>query len=345
MKQFLEAVLKELRQGHPVVWASILESSGSTPRSSGARMMVRTDGSIVGTIGGGIVEAECQKEGVRALERGTSCIREYDLTNDAAAGLGMICGGRLSVLLDVLLPEGSVLAQCEELLQGLERGGRLMRVTRVNKTSLGESGDVAIRHLVINKSASHADLLPLEVISRGVRTRDPFTVQEGETLFLVEPAASRGMLYIIGAGHVSYFTAKVASMTGFSTVVMDDRDEFANRERFPDVHEVRVLDDFSDCFGRDEMGEDSYIVIVTRGHQADREVLAQALRTPAGYIGMIGSKKKREATYASLLQDGFAQADIDRVYSPIGLSIGADTPEEIAVSIVGELIAVRAGKV
>ncbi len=352
MKQCIEAALKELQQGRPVVWASIMDSSGSTPRSSGARMLIRTDGSIVGTIGGGIVEAECQREGARVLQGGVPCLREYDLSNDTAAGLGMICGGRLTVLLDLLVPEKRDIGQCEELLEGLQRGGRLLRVTRVREVEESparseeeRNRDVRTRRFIVSKSASHADLLPHEVIAQGVRARAPFTVQAEEGLFLVEPAATRGTLYIVGAGHVAFFTAHLSSMTGFSTVVMDDRDDFANTARFPDVDEVRVLEDFSNCFGGDDMGKNSFIVIVTRGHQEDKNVLVQALRTQAGYIGMIGSRKKREATYAALKKEGFTQADIDRVYSPIGLSIGADTPEEIAVSIVGELISVRAGLV
>jgi xanthine dehydrogenase accessory factor len=339
MKQLLEHALIELQQGRPVVWASILDSSGSTPRSSGARMLVKTDGSIVGTIGGGIVEAACQRESAEALDQLVPRVRGYDLSNDVAAGLGMICGGRLRVLMDVLVPEKRDIAQCKELLEGLGRGGRCLRVTRLR----GEGDDLRTRRFVVAKSASHADLLPHEVIEKGVRSRAPFSVQAEQDTFFVEPASTRGTLYIAGAGHVAYFTAKISSMTGFSTVVMDDRDDFANRQRFPDVDEVRVLDDFSNCFGSDAMGPDSFILIVTRGHQEDKNVLAQALRTEAGYIGMIGSKKKRDATYAKLLQEGFTQADIDRVFSPVGLSIGADTPEEIAVSIVGELIFVRAG--
>ena len=122
---------------------------------------------------------------------------------------------------------------------------------------------------------------------------------------------------------------------------MDDRSEFADPERYPEAREVRVLENFDACLA--DLGADDYVVIVTRGHLHDRDVLAQALKTGAGYIGMIGSRSKRDAVYRSLLESGYTQADLDRVFCPIGLTIGADTPEEIAVSIVGEMIRVRAG--
>lgn len=121
----------------------------------------------------------------------------------------------------------------------------------------------------------------------------------------------------------------------------DDRAEFANAERYPRAREVSVLDSFADCF--DELGSDDYVVIVTRGHLHDRDVLAQALNTGAGYIGMIGSSRKREGVYRSLLAGGYTEDDLQRVHCPIGLAIGADTPEEIAVSIVAEMIRNRAG--
>jgi xanthine dehydrogenase accessory factor len=122
---------------------------------------------------------------------------------------------------------------------------------------------------------------------------------------------------------------------------MDDREEFANRERYLMAKEVRVLESFTDCIKG--LGRDDYVVIVTRGHLHDRDVLAQALRTQAGYIGMIGSRAKRASVYESLMREGFTEKDLVRVHNPIGLPIGADTPEEIAVSIVAQLIQVRAG--
>jgi len=136
----------------------------------------------------------------------------------------------------------------------------------------------------------------------------------------------------------------VGAGLGFRTTVLDDREEFASRERFPSPVEVVVLEDFSDCLSKCPIDEESYLVIVTRGHLHDKAVLSQALRTRAGYIGMIGSKRKRDSIYRALLDEGFSRDDLGRVHSPIGLDIGAETPEEIAVSIAAELIQVRSRK-
>ncbi|MFW6373912.1 MAG: XdhC family protein, partial [Thermodesulfobacteriota bacterium] len=149
--------------------------------------------------------------------------------------------------------------------------------------------------------------------------------------------------FLFGAGHVSRQLAKLTQMVEFRTVVLDDRSEFANRDRFPGVDQVHVLDRFENTFSGLSTDSNSFIVILTRGHSHDRTVLAQALRTQAGYIGMIGSHRKRDTIYRSLRDEGFTTADLDRVHCPIGLDIGGETPEEIAVSIVAEMIEVRSG--
>jgi len=162
--------------------------------------------------------------------------------------------------------------------------------------------------------------------------------------YLVETLGHAGTVYIFGAGHVSQHLAPLATLVGFCTVVLDDRQEFANRQRFPDAAEIVVLDSFQRALEGLAINADSYLVIVTRGHAHDQTVLGQALSTPAGYIGMIGSGRKRDAIYAALGKEGFSRQDLDRIFSPIGLKIEAETPEEIAVSIVAELILVRAEK-
>lgn len=172
--------------------------------------------------------------------------------------------------------------------------------------------------------------------------RAPFLLQTEKSEIFVEPLVSPGVVYVVGAGHVGYATAQLARFTGFDVVVIDDRDEFANSDRFKDVQEVKVIESFVDFFG--DLSGDDYVVIVTRGHLHDREVLAQALKTKAGYIGMIGSTQKRNFIYQSLIKGGADEGDLNRINSPIGLDIGADTPNEIALSIVAELVKARAGR-
>jgi xanthine dehydrogenase accessory factor len=179
------------------------------------------------------------------------------------------------------------------------------------------------------------------VVSRFVGRQPDIVEWQGES-FLVEPLGREGCVVIFGAGHVSQALAPLAKGVGFRTVVCDDREEFANRDRFPSADEVLVLDSFEDSLNGVEIGEESYLVIVTRGHAYDKTVLGGALATSACYIGMIGSRRKRDAIYGALMEEGFTRTDLDRVHCPIGLDIGAETPEEIAVSIVAELIRARA---
>lgn len=181
------------------------------------------------------------------------------------------------------------------------------------------------------------------LLEAALKSGTPVMEKIAGSLLTTEAFIPQPDLYIFGAGHVSRPTAELASAVNFRTVVLDDRADFANRERFPQAAEIHVLPDFKDCFAGLEVNDNSYIIIVTRGHLHDKTVLGQALATPARYVGMIGSSKKRNAIYDALRDEGVAQKEIDRCYCPIGLSIGAQTPEEIAVSIVGELIQKRAG--
>ncbi len=145
---------------------------------------------------------------------------------------------------------------------------------------------------------------------------------------------------LCGAGHVSYYIARYAKGVHFRVTVCDDRSEYANPQRFPDVDEI-LVEDIERTFDKVQVGDHSYIVIVTRGHRSDATVLERALKTPARYIGMIGSKRKTLTLLGKLSEQGVPQEQLDRVYSPIGLSIGAVTPEEIALSIVCELVKIR----
>ena len=172
-----------------------------------------------------------------------------------------------------------------------------------------------------------------------ITRRAPFLIKSNEQEFFVDPLVSPGVVHLVGAGHVALATAQLASFADFEVVVMDDREEFASVERYPQANKVIVLDSFDDCLKH--LSHTDFVVIVTRGHIHDRDVLAQALHTKAGYIGMIGSRRKREVVYQSLRENGFTEVDLGRVSSPIGLAIGADTPNEIALSIVAELVKVR----
>lgn len=310
-----------------------MKSHGSTPRGAGAAMAVFTDESIVGTIGGGSVEDASIRAAMQILEGGASGIREFDLTIKDAASLGMVCGGAMTVLLDRMSPCSADITVVKDILQHFA-----VRRRGVFATILDAKTNVIQRGMwpLCSEFLPNVQELDIPKQPRGAFVRS----FEGGTLF-GEPLPIAEAVYFIGAGHVAQATAHLAAFTGFRVNVTDDREEFANVARYPDAHEVQVVKRFDDCLPA-SLGLSDYVVIMTRGHVHDRDVLAQALQTKAGYVGMIGSKKKRAAVYDSLLDSGFTLDDLKRVHCPIGLPIGADTPEEIAVSIMAELIEFRA---
>ncbi|BBO91782.1 XdhC family aldehyde oxidoreductase maturation factor [Desulfosarcina ovata] len=335
-----------LGKGETFVLATIISHSGSTPRTSGSKMIVTADGRGIGTIGGGLLEAEVMSRAVKLIPTGASDLIPFDLGLENVASMDMICGGQAEVLLDCITPDSETVAIFDGWRAVLESGGKGCFVTMVD-TAGDHVGPV--KHGLVSARGEVDGNFPLSanelerVAAAASRSAEIRTVRVTGGFAVLEPAGQVCAAYLFGAGHVARATAHLASLVGFRVSVADDRKEYANRERYPDAQEVRVLEDFNRCLPDTAMGQNDFVIIVTRGHLHDKTVLAQALKTHAGYIGMIGSRRKRDATYAALIKEGFSQADIDRVHSPIGLSIGADTPEEIAVSIVGELIAHRAG--
>ena len=242
------------RLGQKSALATIVQVNGSIPSFESAKMLVREDGTFVGTIGGGCVEAEVWNAAREVMDTEKPKHLTFSLGQDAAYDEGLICGGQLNVFVEAVIPQ---------------------------------------------------------------------------------PRA-----FIFGAGHISKSLSKVAKLAGFETVIIDNREAFANRERFPESDEV-FSDEYEDVFPKLAINSTSYIVIVTRGHRDDMRVLRWALDTPAKYIAMIGSKRKTISVVHELEREGVPREAFERIFAPMGLEIGAVTPEEIAVSVVAEMIAVR----
>jgi xanthine dehydrogenase accessory factor len=238
--------------GEEAALATVVSASGSTPREEGAKMLVRADGSIMGTVGGGAVEKAVIKEALEVMRKGKAKKLEYKLA--AGGELGMICGG--------------------------------------------------------------------------------------DTEVFIEPIAVAPSLFVFGGGHVAVPLAKMAAVVGFKITVIDERPDFACAERFPDAAAVLALE-IPAAYARLNVDKGSYIVIVTHGHKGDEAALEGALKTAAKYIGMIGRKTKNAAVFAHLLAKGFTQEELAPAHAPIGIRIKAQTPEEIAVSILAEMIAVK----
>jgi xanthine dehydrogenase accessory factor len=249
-----EEIVRLRKDGRRGAVATIVNVRGSIPSFKTAKMLVRDDGSIVGTIGGGCVEAEVWQAAREVMESERPRTLTFDLNNDPKYDTGLVCGGRLEIFVEPILP-------------------------------------------------------PAE-------------------------------LYIFGAGHVAASLYKVARIAGFDVIIVDDREAYANRERFPEAHQV-IADEFDTAMAQLTPSESSYIVIVTRGHRDDMRVLRWAVQTSARYVGMIGSRRKTIGIFEELKKQGVPAHRFDRVHAPIGLDIGAVTPEEIAISITAELIAKR----
>jgi len=326
------------------VIATIVSHQGSTPRTSGTQMIIRPDGGITGTIGGGLLEARVMARAVEILSgQRDATFMPFDLTEDDVASMDMICGGHAEIFLDHVRPtpeNAEIFGEWAGIRSRRETGWFVTAVTG------GPERIASVRRGVVTARDPQATgcWLPADISEKIAAGGAPslITLSAGDTRFIVEPATRPKTVFLFGAGHVAQPTAHLCALTGFHVIVLDDRDTFANPARFPDAREIHVLDSFENAFPGLHADADSFIVIFTRGHLHDRVVLAQALKTSARYIGMIGSRRKRDAIYKALKVIGYSQTDIDRVHSPIGLPIGAQTPEEIAVSIVAEMIQERA---
>ena len=354
MMEIYQKVVKLLKEGHRFVLATVIVQQGPSPRGIGTKCLILDDGSLVGTIGGGALEARTMDEARAVLEKGLPSRLYFSLTGTDVAETDMLCGGEVEVFLEPVSREATNSVEVfKKAADVLGRGGAGLLATIVDREycSRGECRRAFFsgQGESVGSLSDGGDLeseLKKKVktfLDSGRPLMSPLTAGSGNPVeVFVEPLYSAPVLYVFGGGHVSLQIVPLAARVGFETIVIDDRADFADKTRFPDAADVRCLQ-FEGLLEGLPIDNTSYLVIVTRGHIHDKLVLEQALKTDARYIGMIGSGRKRRVIYDRLLEEGFEKSDLERVYSPIGLEIGADTPEEIAVSIVAELIKVRAG--
>ena len=269
MSQKLSYFARDLiEQGEDFVIAKVVDTSGSTPRKKGAVLMMKRDGVTIGTVGGGLLEAETEKLCRKTFEtKEKSHVYEFTLDEKQKGALDMGCGGDATVQIDYI---------------DAENPGNFVKEFKLASTA-----------------------------------------------------------YIFGGGHVAYALEPVLRHVDFRTVVIDDREEYANPERYPYADRTIAVDNFDNAFDNIETDDDSYIIIVTRGHRGDLQVLREALKRDFAYLGMIGSRRKNELLFDTLRKEGVPESKLAEVHAPIGLKIGSETPEEIAVSIVAEIIQVR----
>jgi xanthine dehydrogenase accessory factor len=327
MYEIVEDYLKNEKIG---AIATVISRDGSAPRDVGAKMFIGEEGKIYGTIGGGNLEHSVYKQALSTMGTEKPEMIHIRMDSKEVASDGMICGGNIDVLLEpVHLKNIELYRRLGELKRMGLNGVLVTQFDGENyfKTVIEENAEISGDP--ISEEDKNAFL-------KHMRSTD-LQFKDG---VIVESLHIAPSLYVFGAGHVSQFISKIAKMVGFYVVIIDDRAEFASRERFPDADEV-LVESFYDVFNRLNFTGSEYVVIVTRGHQFDRNVLIESLKKDAKYIGMIGSRRKVKMVLEHMKEIGLDPEAVDNVYSPIGLSINAETPQEIAVSIVGELVKVR----
>lgn len=334
MAELWNRLSTRLAQGDNVVLATILQSHGSTPRGIGANMLVFPDGSCYGTIGGGAVEYQVQQLALStALPEQRSIRKEYTLSNRQAANIGMVCGGNVQVYLQYLSANNTETLAFFQNMSAASQENRSVRwlLSIDTQTEQGQN--------ILCEKNNDLDL-PSEVSSL-LRRPVPGSVLVNDVFYYVQPISESGSVYLFGGGHISQKVVPVLHSVFFRCVVIDPRAEFVTEALFPNASR-RIAQPFQGICNTLSISEDDAIVIVTRGHVDDRTVLIEALQTPAYYIGMIGSRNKINTTYTTLIRENSVPyGALQRVHAPIGLPIGGETPEEIAISIAAELIAAR----
>ncbi|MGD8846287.1 MAG: XdhC family protein [Desulfobacteraceae bacterium] len=336
-----------LASGEKLVLARIIQRSGSAPRDVGAMCVVTKD-RLFGSVGGGSIEYQMAQAARRLLDAAESSVYQFRMNNEDVAESGMICGGDVDLFLEPIFPGNKAKSALYENVVGrVENYAPGFLITRVGDRIPADREDANLFVTPDGAAIGHIEGVPSQYRDYqhlDANHKDPFALiaatGSAPSLF-IERIDLIHSVVLFGAGHVSEYVSKLAKMVGFHVTVIDDRAEFANKERFPDADTV-IVDGLETVFDQLHITMASYIVILTRGHLFDQSVLEKSLDTAAGYIGMIGSKRKRNLIYQSLVEKGIDQAVLDRVYSPIGVAINAQTPEEIAVSIVAELIQKRA---
>lgn len=328
MDAVLSHILNLLRQKKAVARAVIVSSEGSSPRTSGSCMVADEHGLLTGSVGGGALEGQGLALVKQVLRENSRIVRDIDLHGKSDAD--MICGGSISLLVEAL--PLACLPHFEALALALQQQGEVWSILDLGT---GARQVIAPRHAGLS--------LPIQVaLSSAIASRhDTALVSDENTTWLLECWHSSPVMLFAGGGHVAQAAAAMAGIAGFSVMVMDDRPAFANAQRFPSASSCHVVPDYLQCFDHIALST-TFLIILTRGHAYDTTVLEQALLRhrifPFAYIGMIGSTRKRDLIYADLLQKGFAAAELDIVHCPVGLPIHAETPGEIAVSIVAQCV-------
>ena len=346
---FNEAV-NQLESDTPVVVATVIGTKGSTPQKPGSKLLVRSDGSGVGTLGGGCVEGDIWFAASELLRSGGGAeYREYQLNEDLAAEDGLVCGGTMFFLIDPVYNPREFLNIAKEI-DDAYAGGSPVALASLIRASNGSAAAIGSK-LFMREDGSALGTLGSpdldasalkEAFELMVHGKNKYVVTGSGAEYFIEAYTTPPQLVLCGGGHVSKSIAPLAKTLGFRVFVTDDRVEFANAERFPEA-DIIVAKTPEDALDELPINPNTFIIVATRGHRYDNVALAAAARTSAKYVGLLGSKRKIILIYEDLMRMGISNERIRELRAPIGLDIGARTPEEIAVSIMSEVLMFRLG--
>lgn len=312
--------------------ASVARRRGSLPMSATAKMLVTADGERTGTVGGGCLEAEIIERALEVASHQRPAISEHTLNSELAGDYGLTCGGTAVMFIEPVYGEptlADVYAACARLPQ---HGERAVLVTDADWTT-GPLKAVMLPDSTIGRAS--------DSMRSAAAVLDPVAELPSLTdQILAEPLVGKPRLVVFGGGHVGARVAEAAAFAGWRVTVVDDRAEFADAARHP-AAERTVVSPYHALPESLAIAPDTYVVVATRGHQHDAVVVEQIARVPTRYLGMLGSRRKVALTWKLLEEQGIARARLDEIHAPVGLSIGADTPEEIAISVVAEMVGVR----
>ena len=349
MRVVFEEAVNLLEEGDPIVVATVVRTKGSTPQKPGSKLLVRKDGSGVGTLGGGCVEGDIWFAAKELLKRGGDTeYREYELNEDLAAEDGLVCGGTMFFQIDpVYSPEG-YLSYAREI-EDAYKGGASVALASVIRAG-GGSAPAGAKLLIRDSGETEGTLgtaaLDADAADRGLglmpHGRNEYVQHESGAEYFVEAYTTPPQLVVCGGGHVSKAIAPLAKPLGFRLFITDDREEFANPDRFPEADILMPLKP-EEALPKLPINANTFIIVATRGHRYDNVALEAAARTPAKYVGLMGSRRKTILIYEDLLRNGVPLDRVREIRSPVGLDVRARTPEEIAVSIIAEVLMFRLG--
>ena len=350
MREVFREAVNLLEKGDPIVVATVIRTKGSTPQKPGSKLLVRKDGSGTGTLGGGCVEGDIWFAAKQLLKSGGGAqYREYQLNEDLAAEDGLVCGGTMYFLIDPVYRPEDYLPFAKEIDSAYLGGNPVALASLVRRPHDG-STPVGAKLFIRDDGTTEGTLSDPELDRSAVKKarelmvhgRNEYVMADDGTEYFIEAYTTPPQLVVCGGGHVSKAIAPLAKTLGFRLFITDDRAEFANKDRFPEA-DIVVAEKPEDALPQLPINPNTFIVVATRGHRYDNVALAAAARTSAQYVGLMGSRRKTILIYEDLIRIGIPMERIKEIRSPVGLDIHARTPDEIAVSIIAEVLMFRLG--